>query len=239
MQIKLYLVFLVTFLFYLTGCDVDRYTGYRFDTTDLAQTTEISGTVRNYYSEEIVFNAKLRFGTQETLTDAKGHFTLQYLLSVDEQRNKPTDVEIFKTDFYDYHTQITLLPNRNILDFDLKYAAPIVRKTALVPIQNDKLACQAEVQDFQGLATLASVEMIAFYGNTSGTADSILYKLNFKQLLDFKSGYYQIIIPASQKLLPYYYLKARDREGYSMRLFHTISNRFPDKLLFDPYQALP
>jgi hypothetical protein len=52
-----------------SGCDLKKYTGYDYTAQELSETTQISGYITNFYTGDSVYDARLRFSTQETLTN--------------------------------------------------------------------------------------------------------------------------------------------------------------------------
>lgn len=217
-----------------SGCDWDKYFGYQNEAQALANHTEISGTVQNLFTGQPVKNALVRFGTQETLTDTGGFYNFNYILSDDEQRNKPTPFAVEKHNYYSHFGETKLLPGTDEYNFDLVYAAPIIVDTKRRPMQ--ELICQAIIRDYQGIASLQSVDVIYIENDVQGNvADSVRQTMKMVKLVSTQEAYYQLKTEISARTAPYYYVQVTDNEGYSDRLFHTTNPTYPDHLLFEVY----
>lgn len=228
-------ILVLNFIFFLS-CALDEYTGYNYTTQQLSETTQISGHVTSFFTGYPVYDARLQFGTQETLTDFDGFYSLNYLLSDDENRNKPSPLTIIKPNYYPYSTELMLLPTGNTLNFSLKYASPIIYDTRRVPYY-DQLICQAILKDYQGIGTISSVNTIYYFLNDDGSiSDSVSYPMSLVHIENNFTGYYQFIQTeiSSAAMAAYYNITARDNEGYTDRLFHSTNPIYPDHFLFDP-----
>ena len=91
---KKYILILTVIIF--SNCDPDTYIGYDHSAQELNETTQISGYVTSFFTGDPVYDTRLRFGTQETLTNVDGFYSIKYVLSDDEARNKPTPFTIIK-----------------------------------------------------------------------------------------------------------------------------------------------
>ena len=235
---KYFLNMLILLAFCVTiigGCNLDNYTGYDYSAQDVSTHTKISGYVTNFFNGYKVENALIRFGDQETLSDHNGFYTINYVMSDDEARNKPTIIEVIKEDYYYYTKETQLLPDKNIYDFDLKYASPIIMDTRR-RIVGEELICQAIVKDYQGIGTLERVEALYIMVNSEGTIiDSLRSRMRFVHLENASTAWFQLKTAIPDSNAVYYYLEAHDEEGYSHKVFHTTDPRYPDHLLFDPY----
>ena len=186
-QIALLFMFLL-----FNSCDLDTYTGYNFTAEDVSETTLISGFVTNTYTDQPVDDAFVRFGTQETISDETGFFQINYLMSDDEVRNKPTLVDVEKVDFYSHSQETSLLPDENTFNFKLRYAAPIVIDTRRREVDST-LYCQAIIKDYQGIETLSEVLVTYAYLDTfvGEVIDSLTLKMRLFEQIDRVTGHYQ------------------------------------------------
>jgi len=249
--------------FFIISCDLDIYTGYEYSAQELTNTSSITGQITHFYNSDSVQNALVRFGNQETLTDRKGNYYINYLLSEDELRNKPTSIYVYKENYYPISYETLLSPLENTYNFTLRYAAPIIMDTRRRPVDS-LLICQAIVKDYQGILSLESLQVTYYYLDdyVGQVVDSLKINIPMVHMPDKDKGYFQLIVddPAStvgsdssefvnsklsgiegisivhptQFLAVYYYIEAIDEEGYRHRVFHTTNPIYPDALLFDP-----
>lgn len=175
------------------GCDLQKYTGYDHTAQELVETTQIYGYITNFYTGDSVYDARLRFGTQETLSDFNGSYALNYVMNDDEERNKPTPILISKENYYPYQKETVLLPTKNQLDFQIKYAAPIIVDTRRREADS-LLVCQAIIKDYQGIETLKSIKLTYVYLDTfvGKVVDSLTVDLPLVHQPDNVTGFFQI-----------------------------------------------
>ncbi|MEJ2545602.1 MAG: hypothetical protein P8Y99_16180, partial [Calditrichaceae bacterium] len=120
------ILFLIILIFAVSYCDYDKYIGYDHTAQDLLTTALIEGTVTHFYTGEPVFNASIRIGNQETLSNINGYYSINYILTDNENRNKPVPIHISAPDYFP-DSLITLIePLGKEYNFQLKYAAPII-----------------------------------------------------------------------------------------------------------------
>jgi len=225
---------LLILMLYFSGCDFDRYTGYDYSAQDLLKAAPVSGRITHFYTGEVVTNALVRVGSQETLTDNTGSFNISYLLNTDTDRNRPVDFRVSAPNFYNISFTFLLEPTGNSFDLQLKYAAPVIKRTMRRTYRKNKdfeSICQAEIVDYQGIETIESVSVVYFY---TERPDSVVVQLQRVQILSENSAYFQARKITSD-LKPFNYVIVRDQEQYTHRVLYSLNLPFQDDYLFEPY----
>ncbi len=230
-----YLIRLMVFIlsvFLITACKVEEFTGFKVETISQSESLRITGQVISYYTSDSVMAAFVTIGSRQTITDEKGEFTLSYVLSESEKRNKPTPVHIVAENYYAYHDQLYLNQQNTNFVFYLKYAAPMILDATAVfqrTIEYDYI-CQAVVKDFQGISTVQTVKAVFF--NRDAVGDSLVSFLQLKEYVDAQTGKFQSTTRFSDWFPDRFYLKVVDREGYQDRLYKSLSGT--EELIFNP-----
>ena len=152
--------FILIFLFILAvgGCDLDKYTGYSYEGESLIETARVSGKVTNVFTGTPILRATLTFGNLTTYTDGDGNYLLVYPLATDDERDRPISVLVSRPDYFPIETEIVVYPDRNIHDFALIYAAPIIESSTLELIPQFQAVCYATILDYQGVDDIEKVE---------------------------------------------------------------------------------
>lgn len=223
---------LILILILIPACDWDKYFGYDHTAQELIKSTRISGKITNFYTEEPVFYARIRFGAQDALTDVFGQYYIDYLLSGDEERNKEVEFEIKAENYFPLTAKTLLKPTGNMFNYQLRYAAPIIKQTARVEIggEDGEIIFQAIVMDYQGNDNIKRVWVTYYYTSQSDSAQAELGRIHSASA---NTGYYQARLTHKQ-LLPYYHIRAVDNDSFSNHRFFSINIYMPDTLLFDP-----
>ncbi len=230
MRLTRAITILVVIFFF--SCDTDIYFGYQNRLEESSNTTEISGRVMDFYNRKPVSLARIGIGSQETYSNDSGFYSLRYVLNENELRNKPTPVLVSKKKYSPIQFERILDPVRNQMDFDLKYAAPLIMGIARFPYQTNKIAIQTIVKDYQGVYTIDSVRAVVFY-EQNGALDSVLYDLKLVGAESVQVGYFQTTIANALYLKKFLFITVKDRDGYRARLFRP-TKKVPDRPLFPP-----
>ena len=226
--------FLLILLLYLS-CDTDRYLGFDIEAQDLADTAIIAGNVINFYDGMPVYKAKVKIGILETLTDKNGNYQIPYILSDDENRNKPVSILISKENYFQFEDSTFIVPSAMSLNFSLRYAAPIIMAIArrTHPINQFQVVCQAKIRDYQGITNIDSVIAVLSYLDESDKVNLYKSEMEFKGAISNIEAYYQTTVEVSN-LTPYLWVLVNDNDSYSDSLFHSTRPAVPDVFLFDP-----
>ena len=159
-------MFKILFFLILTiqffGCE--EFTGYDYEAESIGDKSRLHGTVVNTFDpEKPVINAILQIGYLTTYTDSSGRFDVEYILSTDENRNKPVELSVTAEDYLDLNTEFIIeIPEQNF-DINLDYGAPIIEKIWIgAP---EEIIHQVMVTDFQGIDNIESVTTVFYYTN--------------------------------------------------------------------------
>lgn len=231
---KKHLSYMLYFLIIFTiSCDFDRYVGYDLDAQELLETTRVSGTVRNFYTLLPVPNARIRVGLLETISDINGRYNINYILTDDENRNKPVELNVQAHNFFSFTDTTLLKPISNQFNFRIKYAAPIVQQAARVYDNSNPfiVTCQSIVFDYQGWENISSVHIVFFYAIGS---DSLILQMERVYEQDANTAYYQVIREDEVSFTDDYFIIVEDFDGFSDK-FELSNNPFKlDDFLFNP-----
>ncbi|MEJ2545450.1 MAG: hypothetical protein P8Y99_15415, partial [Calditrichaceae bacterium] len=124
-----HIIYFLILLIYLS-CDTDRYLGFDTEAQELANTAMITGQITNYYDGMPVYQANIKIGNIETRTDHQGNYKIPYILSDDENRNKPVSISISKDNYFQFNDSTLIVPSPMSMNFSLKYAAPMITAIA-------------------------------------------------------------------------------------------------------------
>ena len=227
-RIVLVLIALLT----VFSCDLEKFLGYQYEVDPLPEFATISGKIKNRFTGAPVTEAIIRFGEQETTTDSSGYYQLNYIFNEDDLRNRPVTVSIEAYNYYSLNTEEIVFPE-NRLNYQLDYAAPIVKRVALIGH-----ICQAEILDYQGAQDIQRVRGSFFYA-LPGVP---MWTLNLRPELDKAlidsplTAYFQVRLPQDMPnhlvLGPSCVIHAWDQSA-----FHDSSSNSlvgVDTFIFDP-----
>ena len=229
-------ILLVILVLLITACDFEKYVGSNTSAEILAQSTKIFGQVNNIYTQEPVYKALVEIGGQTTLTNEKGEFSVNYLISDDEERNQPTKISITAPNYFSWQTEKILYPDLNEINRDLVYAAPIIRETVRVdgPGSEQAYIYQAIIKDYRGVANISKVIAQQYYLPKVGGRTLIEIELKLHKFPTATVGHFQTIIPELRQIEAFYILIVENNDGYADTLHHSVRPNPPDELLFDP-----
>lgn len=152
-------------------------------------------------------NAEISIGVLKTTTDDAGNYSVDYIIGVDEERNKPLDFMLRAENYYPLDTSIVIFPPEMQFNLQLVYAAPIIEKAwtgivpVIAPISREIFiypVTQIMVTDHQGIATLDSI-MTTFYYAQMGAEEFRTFPMIMRQdsILTENTAYYQAIGPSN------------------------------------------
>jgi len=227
-------------LFLLSSCDVDKYFGYSNEAEDLLTYARISGKVVNTYTGEPAGIIHVEAGRYETLTDYAGSFFINYILTTDDERNRPVLFRFTHEKYYPEEKYYVIDPLGMEVKVAIRYAAPVIEKTALFPQQNSselegvRFVCQAIIKDYQGIHTVDFVEARFEAEDNGGNIHRESRRMSIVQTVSNREGYFQteIIIKPNEVLKNGYAVYARDNEGFEELLRRSKNPNQPDDPLF-------
>ena len=232
-------IYIIISFLILYNCDYDKYIGYDTNAEELLTTSPVQGQIIHFYTGDPVTNALVKVGMQETLTNINGFYNLNYVLSGDEERNKPIQIQVTAHNYYPESLTTIIEPLGNRHNFQLKYDAPIIIKAArritILEIGKEwikyQVICQAIVLDYQGAEDISEA-FARFYYNES--ADTLYQPLVIKSMPSPDTGYFQSVYVGMISFDLNYDINVQDEDGYSDML-ERANNRFQeDELLFNP-----
>ncbi len=237
-MLRMLLLFL---LFFLTSCE--KYVGYNLDAEPLPVTVRISGSVRDFYTNQPLEGVRVRFGDYQTSTDQSGFYQLDYPYGTDEERNKPVELLVILKKYLPFHESVILPPITYIRDFRLVRGAPIIQKVVLPPFTTNSgrqiYVCQAQVKDYQGVVDIQLVEALVYY-QFPGNPHLSKYRkeLTLVYELSDTTAYYEGIFPPflsdGSTIYRRYEIYAVNRSGLADTLVALRSPTQPDTFLFTP-----
>lgn len=223
------------------SCKMEKFTGYDTSGQTLLESVRITGQVFNRYIGSPVADATVNVAGLETLTDFNGNFSIRYLLTEDDYRNKPVKVLVSAENYYSYETDINIdVSGTNRFEFQLSYAAPIIDAVARVFVTSmgtDYYYCQAIIHDYQGARNIKRVTATFPYQKKYADRKPLTYELNLVEVSTVSAniGYFQCRFEYDPDLSNIFTVEAVDNDGYSASMFHAIDAAFPDRLLFNPF----
>ncbi len=216
------------------GCE--EFTGYNYDSDFIAQNSHIYGKVFNaFHPYQPVKNARIEFGYLTFFTDSLGAYDITYILSVDDNRNKPIEVLVSAADYHDLVTELIIEIPEQKVDLELEYGAPKIERIWVgVP---EEVYHQVIVTDNQGIDNIQSVRTTFYYSNINDP----LIKTRTAEMIfighvpgSSSSAYYQAIqIPTYGEGWTYegrwINFVVQDKDGFS----DTVTKRYAD--IMSPY----
>jgi len=199
----------------LTGCDLDKFTGYKYDSEPLPTSAKIYGTITNKFTGNALYRAQIRIENQAAFTDENGEYIFYYHWSEDNLRDKPLPVRIGADKFHAQDTTVIVYPQTR-LDVRLEYGAPIIKRSALVGE-----ICQVIVFDYQGAEDITTVTAYFLYRRPGERPPSLKIEKSLTQIKtdSVYYGYYQTLVEANIEgygdLINSYYLQARDKDLFT------------------------
>jgi len=125
-------IFVFTLLIILSfSCDLQKFSGSDYSYSPPPESAIFTGTIFNKFTLEPVALSEINIANQGTYSDESGQYILYYHYGEDDERNQPINVKISAENYQNVDTSIIIFPE-NKLDAFLPYAAPIIKKIALV-----------------------------------------------------------------------------------------------------------
>ena len=185
----------------------EKFTGYDYESESIGTHSTIHGRIQNIFDRTSVENAEISIGVLKTTTDDAGNYSVDYIIGVDEERNKPLDFILRAENYYPLDTSIVIFPPDMQFNLQLVYAAPIIEKAwtgivpVIVPISGETFifpVTQIMVTDYQGIATLDSI-ITTFYYAQMGAVEFRKFPMIMRQdsILTETTAYYEAIGPSN------------------------------------------
>lgn len=231
-NIKWFLCFLSILTIFIISCDLEKLDGYKYTYDPPPESAIFTGTIYNRFTLKPLQLAEINIANQITFSDAQGKYILYYHYNEDDQRNQPVNVKISADDYLDVDTSIIVFPE-NQLNVYIKYAAPIIKKIALV----DTSFIQAIVFDYQGYNDITTVHAQHAYRRPGEKFPSLYAETKLIRVFvdSLNTSYFESRIPRSiveyGNLIPdEYSVRAQDRVHYED--FVTSLQAGTDSLIF-------
>lgn len=204
----------------VAGCDVDRFTGFKYEAEPLESFARVTGKVVNVFNEaEAVSQARVSLEGQTDSTDFSGNYVINYVLSSDAQRDRPISLRISQDRYFDLDTTLVIRGGEISVNWKMVYAAPrVLSSERLLP------TFRAEILDYQGINTISSVQAIVTYRDfTERQNYDTPYLMTRVQQIDANTAIYETVVPPSinvgggtAELLPDapWSIQASDMDGF-------------------------
>ena len=230
---------LLIFLIFISSCETERFTGYQHEADELIETAIVQGLVRNTFTDELLPEALVRVGSMETLTNERGYFLVNFLMSDDVRQNKPVKINLSANKYYSKSVEKIILPLKNHFSFTLDRAAPVIDTTVVFKVEDasqdtiQNYICQAVVGDYQGPLSIDSVvARLSFRvpGSRPFERDIHLQRVS---VISGRTSYWQAAFREQSvlELIPHFWIIATDNEQYCDSLFY-YNEEINDQPLF-------
>jgi hypothetical protein len=147
-------------LLLVIGCE--KYVSYSYEAESIASKSNVDGMVYDIHQKIPVANAEIYIGGFTTVSDNEGLYQLEYILGVDDQRDKPVNIIVTAPNYLPLDTGIVFYPGPRDLDLILEYGAPQIQKIWM-GITIGQVEVQVQVRDFQGFDNLDYIRTKLYY----------------------------------------------------------------------------
>jgi hypothetical protein len=240
--------FIILCILFFLNCEkyINSYTDSNLNDREI----KVSGTVVNEFTGHPIKRAEVNFGGQGSVTDHLGQFELRYFLTVDNDRNKPVEMKVSATNYFDFIRSSIIAPIDYTILVSMTYAAPIVENSVLVRHyfvveEMDLVVVQALVFDYQGVDEIDSVGTALYYRNEEDeTLRTSNIPLRFVEKVSEKAAHYQAVaIPTYQDIWhiqKFFDIYVEDSLGYSTFVEDgPVDPWTSDTLIFQPIYYPP
>ncbi len=225
----------------------EKFTSFDYESEKIGSHSVISGRVQNVFDRTPVDGANMNIGIMQTNTDENGKYLVDYIIGVDEERNKPIDIIIDAENYYPLDTTLIIFPPEMQFNLKMIYAAPIIESAwigvipIILPISPDPFlspVTQVLLSDYQGIATIDSI-ITTFYYAKPGAPEIKTVSIMMQQdsVLSENAALYQAIGPSHIDIDYRYYNRSleiyvSDNEGFYSHINLKNSEIFVDNPLF-------
>jgi hypothetical protein len=153
-------------LFFLIGLLVswscEKYISYSYEAESIASKAYVDGVVYDKHQKIRVGNAKISLNGVTSYSDKDGLYNMEYILGVDEQRDKPVNVLVTAPNYLPLDTGIVFYPGPRELNLIMEYGAPRIQKIWM-GVTIGQVEVQVLVRDFQGLDNIDYIRSKSYY----------------------------------------------------------------------------
>jgi len=160
-------------LFISGACD--KYISYDYSAGSIGSRIEISGFVTNIFTGDVIKGAWIEFGQQRTYSDSTGQYHIEYILGIDEQRDKPVLLTINAEDYLPFEKSFILYPVDTVINLRMEYGAPIIEKI-WIGSYNDLIIFQSRIHDYQSVDNIREVISEMHYYKNGESYSRVLRK---------------------------------------------------------------
>jgi len=197
------------------SCDLDKFTGYKYEVDPIPVQATLYGTISNIYTGTPIYRAMIRTASDTAITNEEGKYLLAYQLTADNLRDKPLVVFITADKYHELDSAVVIYP-QTMLNACLVYGAPFIKKATLIDT-----ICQVIVFDYQGATDIAAVKAEFFY-RRPGERQLSLKIEKYLDRVNIDStyyGWYQTRVDTSLEgygnITNSYHLQATDKDSFS------------------------
>lgn len=140
----------------------DKYISYSYEAESIASKSNVDGMVYDIHQHIKVSNAEISIGGVTTFSDKDGLYNLEYILGVDDQRDKPVKVLVTAPNYLPLDTGIVFYPGPRDLDLIMEYGAPRIQKIWM-GVTIGQVEVQVQVRDFQGIDNIDYIRSKSYY----------------------------------------------------------------------------
>jgi len=178
-------IFVLVCLFFISGCDLEKLTSYRYENASGRDSTVISGYIHRMDTGEPVYGARVVVNLRKDLSDSSGYYLLPIQYNDDINRNLPVPFVITAKNFAEYSERLQIIPEPITKSIDLVWAVPIIDKP-IVDGSSGDLFASAIITDFQGVETIVLVK--AYFYNGLDKYETTLY---LDEKFNSNTGYFR------------------------------------------------
>jgi len=250
MKFKNFSSIIFTFTVILTLVSCVEFVSSQTDSN--LQKTEIliAGTIRDILNQSVVNGATIQLGDDyQVFSDINGQFSIRYILTTDDERNKPLSVQITAPNYFPFTQELVIYPVDYNLEISLIYAAPIIQESVLVLYQFTDFdiplfVCQILLKDYQGFSDVDSVRAIFYYlNNQTQEIRQLIAPMVYIAAASQNAAYFEATaypeLSAVWELRSYYDISAVDKSGYSTYIQDMIPAYSGDTPIFQPVFVPP
>ncbi len=240
---NLHQIFIILFIFIiiLPGCE--QYIGYDYSAGSIGNLIEIRGLVSDIFDGDPVLSARIDFGGQITFSDTSGHYKIEYVLGVDEQRDKPVILTIAAENYMPFEREFILYPVDTVINIRMEYGAPIIDKI-WIGFYESLIIFQTRIRDYQTVDNLQRVVSEMHYFKNGEPDSRVLEQLMTQiSVVDSNVAIYQSNGPLSLGdgwffELRKFLIKVYDSDGFMDEVDQINDDNWSPDTLFTPIPVL-
>ena len=221
----------------LSACE--KYTGFDYSAGSLGSLVEVSGLITNQFTGDPVKSAEIDFGPQRTFSDSSGWYHIDFILGVDEQRDKPVILAVRADNYFSIERSLIIYPVDTVINIQLEYGAPIIEKI-WVGFYEELVIFQTRVRDYQSIENIDRVvSEMHFFKDGETDSRALIQVMQQVELVDTDVAIYQSVAPPGlgdgwtfdlRKFL----ISAHDLDGFTDALWQRNDEVWSPDTLFTP-----